>query len=217
MIREKDLAILLVVMVLFMIFQTGLMLFLDHRVDTLEREIAEAEERAIQREMSLVSEKTDGVTEKTEKTVAADLPNIGEIDVTSIVDLLPKIEENTNLERELEAPYDENYVLRVLTAEAGSDEALCGCVAQCVFNACEKHGWAYTPQEIMCKYGYTSPADWISEAAINAYDAVFLSGVTFTDVGDALYFYAPKYCSSEWHESQRFIAEISGVRFFAEW
>ena len=30
-----------------------------------------------------------------------------------------------------------------------------------------------------------------------------------------LWFYAPKWCNSEWHESQRFVAEIGGHRFFA--
>jgi len=114
-------------------------------------------------------------------------------------------------------PYDEDYVLRVLTAEAGSDEVLCGCVAQALYNACEKHGWAYTPEEIMWKYSYTSPASWISDAAVKAYDDVFLSGVTYTDIGNAIYFYAPRYCDSPWHESQKYVCTVSEVRFFEEW
>lgn len=113
-------------------------------------------------------------------------------------------------------PCAPDYVLRVLTAEAGDDPVLCGCVAQCMFNACAKAGWEYPVEEILEQYSYTDPADWISESAVRAYDEVFCSGVTYTDVGEALYFYAPAYCESEWHESLQFVAEVSGVRFFAE-
>lgn len=113
-------------------------------------------------------------------------------------------------------PCAPDYVLRVLTAEAGDDPVLCGCVAQCLYNACAKAGWEYPVEKILEQYSYTDPADWISESAVRAYDEVFCSGVTYTDVGNALYFYAPQYCDSPWHESQRFVAEVSGVRFFEE-
>lgn len=113
--------------------------------------------------------------------------------------------------------WDEDYILRVLTAEAGSDEVLCGCVAQALYNACARDDWVHTPNEVLVMYGYTGPASWISDAAVAAYDQVFCSGVTYTDVEDALYFYAPQYCDSPWHESQRFVCEVSGVRFFARW
>ena len=32
-----------------------------------------------------------------------------------------------------------------------------------------------------------------------------------------LYMYAPEYCSSSWHESQNFVVEHNGVRFFDMW
>lgn len=122
-------------------------------------------------------------------------------------------------ERKKAAPSYEatDYVLRVLTAEVGSDEALAYCVTQCLFNACEKYGWEYTPAEMLVKYQYTGSASWISDAVRQAYDDIFLSGVTCTAVRDALYFYAPRYVSgTPWHESQRFIVEVNGVRFFGE-
>ena len=112
--------------------------------------------------------------------------------------------------------WGEDYVLRVLTAEAGDDPELCGCVAQCLFNACERDGWVHSVEEVLRQYSYTAPADWISDEARIAWDEVFCSGVTYTDVGNALYFYAPRYCDSPWHESQRFVAEVGGVRFFEE-
>lgn len=123
-------------------------------------------------------------------------------------------------ERKEAAPsYDAtDYVLRVLTAEVGNDEALAYCVTQCLYNACEKYGWEYTPAEMLVKYQYTGPSDWISDVVRRAYDDIFQCGVTCTTVGDALYFYAPEYMDGKvpWHETQRFIVEVNGVRFFGE-
>lgn len=109
---------------------------------------------------------------------------------------------------------DEDYVLRVITAEGGSDQLVCNGVVQCLFNACQREGCG--PEQVLRDYQYTGPADWISDEARNAWDAVFCSGYRFVDFEDALYFYAPAYCESEWHESQRFICEVGGVRFFEE-
>ena len=114
------------------------------------------------------------------------------------------------------SPAEIDYVLRVLTAEAGTDEVLCGCVAQALYNACERYDWAYSPAEMMVKYQYTTPADWVSAEAERAWDEVFCSGVVWDCVGKATVFYAPAYCESAYHESQRFVVEISGVRFFEE-
>lgn len=111
---------------------------------------------------------------------------------------------------------ERNYVIQVLTAEAGTDELLCGCVAQCLYNACEKHGWVYGPADMMRRYQYTEPLGWYSAAAEKAWDDVFCSGLTYGCVGNATVFYAPAYCAGAWHESQRFVFEYGGVRFFEE-
>lgn len=113
-------------------------------------------------------------------------------------------------------PYDEDYVLRVITAEGGTDQLVCNGVTQCLYNACERDLWAHSVEYIIEEYQYTTPAEWVSDEARNAFDAVFCSGVTFVDFGDALYFYAPAYCESEWHESLPFVIEVGGVRFFEE-
>jgi hypothetical protein len=110
---------------------------------------------------------------------------------------------------------DEDYVLRVITAEGGSDQLVCNGVVQCLFNACQREGCS--PEQVLRDYQYTGPADWISDEARNAWDAVFCSGYRFVDFEDALYFYAPVYCDSPWHESQRFVIEVGGVRFFGRW
>ncbi len=112
---------------------------------------------------------------------------------------------------------DEEYILQVITAEGGTDQLICNGVVQCLYNACRRDGWAHSVTEILREYQYTGPAGWVSEEARNAWDAVFLSGVTYVDFGGALYFYAPRYCESPWHESQRFVIEINGIRFFERW
>lgn len=112
---------------------------------------------------------------------------------------------------------DEDYILRVITAEGGADQLVCNGVVQCLFNSCQRDGWERSVVQILNDYGYTGPAGWISDEAAAAWDAVFCSGVTFTDFEDAEYFYAPRYCDSPWHESLRFVVETGGVRFFAAW
>lgn len=112
---------------------------------------------------------------------------------------------------------NEDYILRVITAEGGSDQLVCNGVVQCLFNSCQRDGWERSVVQILNDYGYTGPAGWISDEAAAAWDAVFCSGVTFTDFEDAEYFYAPRYCDSPWHESLRFVIETGGVRFFAAW
>lgn len=235
--REKDLAILLVVMVCFMIFQTFLILFLDKRMDRIENDQNAIRQEIIVSQQSARSKHKDklydadiGVVVKSiynedAECLVEDEMNIEKC-VTDSEISAEKCEEHEKADTEAAETHekavsdygiwDEDYILRVLTAEAGSDEVLCGCVAQALYNACEKHGWEYDPQEIMWKYSYTSPASWISDAAVLAYDQVFCSGVRYTDVGNAIYFYAPQYCDSPWHESQRFVCEVSGVRFFEE-
>lgn len=110
--------------------------------------------------------------------------------------------------------YDFNYLCRVITAEAGTNWDLCMGVAQCLFNACQREGWHYSPTQVLEMYGYTGPADWILEEAEAACVAVFVDWEVYEPVGNALYFYAPRYVDSRWHESQSFVVEIEGVRFF---
>jgi hypothetical protein len=113
-------------------------------------------------------------------------------------------------------PEWQDYVLRVITAEGGTDFGVCAGVTQCLFNACEKDGWVHTPKEMMIRYRWTSPVSFISEEAERAFDEIFCSGVTYTAFGNATVFYAPAYCNSAYHESQRFVCEVGGVRFFEE-
>jgi spore germination cell wall hydrolase CwlJ-like protein len=87
-------------------------------------------------------------------------------------------------------------------------------VAQCLLNACLKEG--LQPSEVRIEYQYSgwnnNPSDGVKDAVI----AVFDNGYKVTDEF-ILYFYAPKYASGSWHETQRFVAEVGGHRFFTEW
>ena len=87
-------------------------------------------------------------------------------------------------------------------------------VAECILNACLKDG--LQPSEVRTKYKYSGWNDEPSESVKKAVSAVFDDGYKITDEF-ILYFYAPKYTTSKWHESQDFVMEIGGHRFFAEW
>lgn len=86
-------------------------------------------------------------------------------------------------------------------------------VATCLLNAMRKNDMS--AEEVRVAYQYSGWAETVSDDTKKAVSQVF-------DFGDAthdsvLWFYAPKLCESEWHESQKFVAEIGGHRFFSPW
>lgn len=86
-------------------------------------------------------------------------------------------------------------------------------VAQCLLNACLKDG--LQPSEVRKVYKYSGWNSNPSESVKNAVSEVFDNGYKVTDEY-VLYFYAPKLCNSKWHETQKFVTEVGGHRFFAE-
>lgn len=198
--NEKSLAMLLATMVLFMLVQTAFILHVDARIDRLydkQRKIEDAIDWFCINERVDVSNGLESVGNETDPLVVCDLTE----DVLDTSDGIG---------------YDFELMCRVITAEGGTDREVCMGVAQALYNACEKHEWLYSPTEMMVKYRYTTPASWVSDEALSACTDVFLNGVTYDPVNDATLFYAPRYCSSSWHESQNFVCEINGVRFFSE-
>lgn len=109
---------------------------------------------------------------------------------------------------------ERDLVERVVMAEAGG-ESFEGqmLVAQCILNAAEKTGTA--PSEVVTTYQYTSRRPDPTQSVKDAVVAVFDSGETVTDEL-ILYFYNPAIVTSTWHESQIFVTEVGGHRFFAE-
>ncbi len=83
-------------------------------------------------------------------------------------------------------------------------------VATCLLNAMRKDNMS--ADEVRAAYQYAGWSDDVSEDTARAVSQVFDFGdVTHETV---LWFYAPKWCESQWHEAQQFVAEIGGHRFF---
>lgn len=101
---------------------------------------------------------------------------------------------------------------RIVEGEAGWESFDGKCwVATCLRNAMEKDG--LTAEQVRVSYQYSGWKENVSEETERAVAEVFERGNKTND--SVLWFYAPKWCNSEWHESQRFVEEIGGHRFFA--
>ena len=101
---------------------------------------------------------------------------------------------------------------RIVEGEAGGESFEGKCwVATCLRNAMEKDD--LTAEQVRVSYQYSGWKENVSEETERAVAEVFECRNKTHD--SVLWFYAPKWCNSEWHESQRFVAEIGGHRFFA--
>ena len=109
---------------------------------------------------------------------------------------------------------ERDVVERVVMAEAGG-ESFEGqmLVAQCILNAAEKRG--VEPSEAVVLYSYTKSRPDPTQRVKDAVAAVFDRGETVVDE-PILYFYNPALVTSDFHESQIFVIEEGGHRFFAE-
>lgn len=109
---------------------------------------------------------------------------------------------------------ERDVVERVVMAEAGG-ESFEGqmLVAQCILNAAEKRG--VDPSEAVVLYSYTKSRPDPTQRVKDAVTAVFDRGETVVDE-PILYFYNPALVTSDFHESQIFVIEEGGHRFFAE-
>jgi N-acetylmuramoyl-L-alanine amidase len=162
-----------------------------------------------------------GVTVSTmtaERPTAADLPTPS-IEQPAVVTTPPA--ENTATPEPTATPAryqlsasERDTVERVVMAEAGG-ESFAGqmLVAQCILNAAEKEG--VQPSEAVVIYSYTSSRPDPTQSVKDAVAAVFDRGEVAIDA-PVMYFYNPALVTSDWHESQIFVAEVGGHRFFAE-
>ncbi len=109
---------------------------------------------------------------------------------------------------------ERDVVERVVMAESGGEQ-FDGqkLVAQCILNACEKTG--LQPSEAVVEYKYTGSRPEPTEQVKEAVSAVFDDGDFYTDE-PILFFYAKKYVEGKWHETQDFVVELGGHRFFKE-
>lgn len=109
---------------------------------------------------------------------------------------------------------ERDIVERVVTAEAGG-ESYTGqmMVAQCILNAARKNG--IRPSKVVEVYNYSLNRPNPTQSVKDAVAAVFDRGEVAIDA-PVMYFYNPALETSDWHESQIFVAEVGGHRFFAE-
>jgi hypothetical protein len=141
----------------------------------------------------------------------------------SLLEIEEKIEEiaNENKEEEIHEPlfylsdHERKIAEKIVMGECGG-ESYNGqvLVAQCLLNACLKDD--LQPSEVRNKYKYSGWNENPSQDVKDVVSDVFDKGYKVTDEF-ILYFYAPKYAKGGWHETQRFITEVGGHRFFAEW
>ena len=111
--------------------------------------------------------------------------------------------------------YDYDYVCRVVMAEAGGhSEELQLAICQAIVNRCKKT--LENPEEV-CKGCYTAPAKKASDSVLNACERVFLLGEEYYGIGNADLMYNPDIAGhSEFHEGQKYVTTIDGVKFFEE-
>ena len=158
--------------------------------------------------------------------------------VTSLYQgLLPKIENemiDTAKEKEVVSFYllsdHERWLVESIVAGESGIEPYWGKVgvASCILNAClieDKRpeeiqtmygyaGWKSIEEyesECLVAYGNTNLSDEVREAVSQVFDR---GEVLSTEI---LWFYAPKYSNGSFHQTQKFVIEIGGHRFFAPW
>lgn len=151
-----------------------------------------------------------------EITERTDRPTVTETDIVSTSMVNNRVEDSTedNPEPYYRLTEDErDLVERVVMAEAGG-EGYDGqrLVAQCILNAALLDG--IRPDEVISVYQYTTARPEPSDSVQDAVSAVFDDHDVVVDE-PILFFYAPAICTSAWHESQDFILERGGHRFFA--
>ena len=122
---------------------------------------------------------------------------------------------------------EDRYIIENLVAGESGHEPFLGkmAVAQCILNAMKQDN--LTINEVRIQYQYTGWAPENFESNFEdewndvcyAVKCVFDYGLKVID-DNILWFYSPKWMRngvSEWHETQKFVIEIGGHKFFAPW
>lgn len=162
--------------------------------------------------------------------------NLPQINVADQIEQIVKVEnENLIVEIETEKQFyhlseEERTLVESIVCGEAAVEPYEGkvAVASCLLNAClledkrpdeirklyKYSGWKPIEEfktECIKAYGNTNLADDIKAAV----EQVFDNGNVTDDT--ILWFYAPKYSKGEWHQTQRFVIEIAGHKFYAPW
>lgn len=142
---------------------------------------------------------------------------------------LPKIE-NEIWESPIQLSDEDRWFVEAVVAGEAGGEPYEGklAVAQCYFNAMLKDG--LTAKQVKREYQYSGWNPYLENSNPNMWNDVCNAVYDIFDLGQfvtdkpILYFYAPQWCESRWHEAQNLAFELSGHRFFylaedvnAEW
>lgn len=220
---------LVFIVCVFVILAVSIMLMVEQsngqKADETTIENNETTEVIIETEVTIESEEGETTTTLTEQT-ETDTTNV-ETKETITTNEDTEIETETETETETEeviveveppfylSDYERKIAECVVMGEAGGEsyegQVL---VAQCLLNGCIKEGMQ--PSQLRIKYKYSGWRDESSDSVKRAVSAVFDEGYKITEEF-ILYFYAPRYSEGRWHETQRFVIEVGGHRFFAEW
>ena len=118
---------------------------------------------------------------------------------------------------------EERHIIQCIVAGEAKGEPMEGkmAVAQCILNAMVKDDLSV--REVQNRYQYSGWDDQLMVVNLDAWvevceavSRVFDDGERVTDEF-ILWFYAPRIVRSSWHETQKFVIEIGGHRFFAPW
>ena len=110
----------------------------------------------------------------------------------------------------------ERHVVESMVMGEAEGESYTGklLVAQCILNATLKEG--LPPSQVRVKYKYSGWNENPDDDVKNAVSEIFDYGYKVVDE-EILYFYAPKYVDSAWHETLKHVITEGGHKFFALW
>ena len=97
-------------------------------------------------------------------------------------------------------PYDE-FGCQLLAQTLRDNWLRCGCSSAAEVQSC-------------CQYDGYKP--FTTDCIEQAISTIFDNGGSVVE-GRVYFMYAPALCQSDWHESQRFVVEHGGVRYFGTW
>lgn len=141
-------------------------------------------------------------------------------DTFDVVSKVTEIEE-VEIEEETFKPFyelseHERWIVECMVMGEAEGESYTGklLVALCILNASLKDN--IPPSEVRIAYKYSGWNENPNDDVKNAVSEVFDYGYKVTEE-PILYFYAPKWCTSAWHETQRHVITEGGHKFFAQW
>lgn len=147
---------------------------------------------------------TDAITQDIDDVVSED-EIIEEVEIEE--EIQPVAYELSDYERHVV----ESMVMGEAEGESYNGKLL---VAQCILNAAIKDN--IPPSVVRTKYKYSGWNENPNDDVKNAVSEVFDYGYKVTEE-PILYFYAPRWCTSAWHETQRHVITEGGHKFFALW